>query len=190
MANVAMTVAMLPTHIPFERPTDPATLWSVIPRGLRGFQKFSAVTAKPLNDTETVNLTGTLPANFAYIFAGITFRLSQDVANDWNKSYSLKLDNWYQGIAGLSTNWLFPFDELGLNGAVIASGSASYDHVPKSPMWAARETSGISVSIGALNEGAAEGAAGTMVITCQFWEFDLEQVRKYPINSPIPTHSR
>ena len=190
MANVAVSLAMESTYIPFERPPDPQTLWTVIPRGLRGFQKFAVVTAKPVNDTETIAVTGTLPANFAYIFAGISFRLSQDVANDWTKSYSLNLQSWYQGKTGLSSNWLFPFEVLGLDDEVLGNGTGSYDHLPKYPMWAPRGSSGILINITAFNKGAAVGTAGTFVVTVNFWEFDLEQARKFPINTPFPTHSR
>ena len=113
MANVAVSVNMTSTYIPFERPSDPQSLWTVIPRGLRGFRSFAILAAKPMGDTETVAMLGTLPANYAYIFSGIHFRLSQDRANDWNKSYSMNLDSWYQGQEGLGANWLFGFDELG-----------------------------------------------------------------------------
>lgn len=191
MANVDVTIAMDPTYQPYERPPDPATLWTAIPRGLRGFVvELGILTAKPVNDTETLALTATLPANFAYVFAEISLRLSQDRADDWRAEYTMNLQSWYQGLTGVSTSFTYPFQVHGLSLDERANGHQSMDHCPRAPMWAPRGSSGILINITAANSKAAAAAAGTLSAYVNFWEFDLEQARKYPINAPIPTHSR
>ena len=193
MANVAVSIAMDPTYLPYERPSDPATLWTAIPRGLRGFiVELGILAAKPVNDTETLALTATLPANFAYVMAEISLRLSQDVASDWQASYTLNLQNWYQGFLGVSTNWNIFFDNnSGGTGAPDTRGNPFRQPViPTQPMWAPKGTSGILINITTKNLQAAVGAAGTISAYINFWEFDLEQVKKFPINTPIPTHAR
>ena len=193
MANVAVTIAMEPTYLPYERPPDPQTLWSAIPRGFRGLVAESEIlAAKPVNDTETLALTGTLPANFAYIFADISLRLTQNRAFDWHNEYTLNLQNYYQGSVSLSSNWNFTFSNNagGVAGDTRGAGFQSGYSYPKSIMWAPRGTAGILVNITCRNLGANAATAGNISAYINFWEFDLEQARKYPINAPFPTHSR
>lgn len=192
MANVAVTFEMDPTYIPYERPPDPQTLWSVIPRGLRGFiVELGILAAKPNADTESLTLTGTLPANFAYIFSEIHLRLSQDRAADWQTVLSLNLQNWYQGFLGVSSTWNFVLGStasIDLDARAMSAGPGA--RTPKGLMWAPRGTSGIQVRMNAANTNATVATAGTISAYINFWEFDLEQARKFAINSPIPTHSR
>ncbi len=190
MANVAVSIAMTPTYQPFERPPDPAVLWSVIPRGLRGFiVPLGTLTAKPVNDTETFSLTGTLESKFAYVLAEISLRLTQDRAQDWDAEYSLNLQNFYQGNVTLSQNWNFDFLPFGLGSLALGNGPVP-PRMPRAPMWAPKGTAGILIDITGFNAAAAVAAAGTISGYINFWEFDREQARKFPINTPFPTTSR
>jgi len=194
MANVAVSIAMDPTYLPFERPPDRAALWTSIPRGLRGFVVESGtLAAKPDSDTETLLLHGILPPSFAYVLCAISLRLSQDVADDWRNEYTLNLANFYQGHLAVSSDWNFPF--LGSAGGVAAATTrgnsvSSTDNLPRAPMWSPSMSTGIQVNITTANVQTAVGAAGTIAAYINFWEFDLEQARKYPINSPLPIHAR
>lgn len=192
MANVAVAIDMDATYLPYERPPQPQTLWTAIPRGLRGFiVELGTLTAKPVNDTETLVLSGILPANFAYVLSEISLTIFQDEADDWQGAYTLNLQNWYQGFLGVSTNWTIGFSNIAaLGGGSKTNGRDTLDYLPRGPMWAPRGTSGIQITIQTFNSQAAVAAAGTVSAYINFWEFDLEQARKYPINAPIPVHSR
>ncbi len=194
MATVATVLAMDPGYRPFERPPDPAVLWSAVPRGLRGFTVNSGtLDAKPVDDTQTLELTATLPANFAYVFAELSIQINQNQAANWIRQYSLNLQNWYQGFVGLSQTWVFGLTTHPLGGVLSPGGpdqGIPSVGIPKAPMWAPAGTSGILISIQARNTNATVAAAGTINSYINFWEFDLEQVRKYPINTPLPTHAR
>jgi len=191
MANVAVAIAMQGTYQPFERPPDPAALWTAIPRGLRGFiVELDALAAKPVNDTETLSLTGTLGPGFAYVFAEISLNLTQDQAADWATEYSLNLQNFYQGNLTLGQTWNFSFSPVGLGGQERGNGFASMDQSPRAVMFAPKNTSGIQINISTFNDVATVAAAGTVSAYINFWEFDLEQARKFPVNAPVPVHSR
>lgn len=191
MANVAVAIAMTPTYLAYERPPDRQALWSAIPRGLRGFAvAVGELTAKPLNDTETIDLSGTLPGNFAYVFAEIGLTLRQDTMSDWDSEYTLNLQNYYQGNLAMSQSWNFDLALHGLIRDARGAGHTALASTPRQPMWAPRGTSGILINISSFNAGAPVAATGTIDCYINFWEFDLEQVRKYPVNAPIPTHSR
>lgn len=78
-SNVATAIAMYPIDRPFERPPVEAAPWTAIPRGLQSFiVELGALDLQPVNDTQTLVLTGTLGANFAYVFVEIGLRLAQD----------------------------------------------------------------------------------------------------------------
>ncbi len=191
MANVAVTIAMDATYQPFERPPDAAALWTAIPRGLRGFVvSTGTLAAKPVNDTETLSLTGTLPNGFAYVFAEISLSISQDQAGDWDDRYVLNLQNWYQGMIAVSSFFGFDFSPVGLGATERGNGVGSRDAFPKAPMVASPGSSGILINIITFNDVATVAAAGTVNAYINFWEFDLEQIRKFPINSPYPVHAR
>jgi len=192
MAIVATAIDMDPTYLAYERPPDIASLWTAIPRGLRGFiVEFGAIDAKPQGDQQTLTLSGTLPANFAYVFSEIGLSMRQQFVTNWSDSYTLNLQNFFQGgFVGMSLTWDFAFANVGALADSIGSGQGSLDTVPRAPMWAPRGTSGIQIVISTFNQNASAATAGNLSAFINFWEFDLEQVRKYPINAPIPIHSR
>ncbi len=187
---------MTPTYLPYERPPDNFALWTAIPRGLRGFKVETGVLdAKPVNDQQLLTLSATLPSNFAYVFAEVHLQIAQNRAGDWSDLYHLNLQNFYQASIALSATWIMPWNDglvstLGQPATTKATSAHSMDSLPKQPMWTPRGASGVLISIQAQNQNATVTTAGTVNAYIAFWEFDLEQTRKFPINSPIPTHSR
>lgn len=192
MAVVIETFAMEPTYLPFERPSDVETLWSSIPRGLRGFTTSEVLPLKLINDVQVFELNATLPTGFAYVFAEIGVRLAQNRAFDWDGQYSLNLRNWYQGTTAgkIEMNWKLDFPSFDRNLSQRVNGFTALDTLPKQPMWSPRGTTGIRLVISSFNSNSNAAVAGTIAAFINFWEFDLEQIRKFPINSPFPTHSR
>ncbi len=192
MALVTVALGLIPTYTPYERPPQPVTLWSAIPRGLQSFTlPQTALTAKPINDDELITLTATIPPNYGYVFADSALHITQDVASDWDPFYTINLQNFYraplsQSVAlSLVSNEPFETSGFGTVRAGAAKSTAfSY------PIIGSPGTTGIQINIQATNGANPAGATGTLQAVISFWQFDLEQVRKFPINSPIPTNSR
>lgn len=189
MALVIDTIAMRPTYLPYERMPDPAALWTAVPRGLRGFFTESALSAKPVNDDQIVNLTGTLSPNYAYVFAEIGVLMTQNRAADWESVYTLNLGSWYQGLTSVAMDWNFDWPLVGFDQQRRGNG-LSKNPMPSAPMWAPSDSSGILINISGSNGNNTVATAGVINGYINFWEFDLEQARKFPINSPIPVHAR
>ena len=180
---------MVPTYLPFERPPDPQALWTAIPRGLRGgLVELEALDAKPISDQQTLNISLTLPSNFAYVFSECGLILNQNQADDWDDEYFINLQSYYQG-SFLSMTWAYSF-RLIMGSGTRANDAKSQNNPPRAPMWAPRGTSGIQFVMSTFNNNSAAATAGSVGAFVTFWEFDLEQVRKFPINAPIPTHPR
>lgn len=196
MALVIQNVDMTPSYLPYERPPQNFTLWSAIPRGLQSFIVATGeLDAKPLNDTFLLNLKATLPPNFAYVLQDLKLDVAVNTGFDWSVAMSLNLQNYYRApeilSVPLSSTWRGDFD---IADALLSQTRTSRwrgnNPLPSFPIIGAKGTSGALITISASNKIAAAGAIGVINSYIAFWQFDLEQVRKYPINSPQPVHTR
>lgn len=194
MAVDIQNVALTPSYVPYERPPQPLTLWSVIPRGLQSFIAATVLLdAKALNDDALLNLQATLPPNFGYVMHDCQVSISQDTAFNWSNIINLNLQNFYrtdltQAVA-LNGNWVQTF---AVNDGLTSTGRSIElrQPWPSYPMIAPQGTSGILINISASNPVDQAALAGTINAYISFWAFDLEQIRKYAINTPQPVQSR
>ncbi len=193
MATVTTAIAMSNSYVPFERPPQNLTLWSAIPRGIQTFiVATGTLDAKPINDDQVLSLTAILPPNFGYVFADFALQINQDRALDWDNFASLNLQNFYRAPLVLSValqmTVTLDFPVTGLLGDVRSS--AEKPSAFGFPIIGSQGTTGVQVSITAANDNNTAALAGTVNSYVSFWQFDLEQVRKHPINTPIPTNAR
>jgi len=193
MATVNTALNMVRDYVPYERPPQPDTLWTAIPRGLQsGIINNGTLDAKPINDDQILTCTLTLPANFGYVMADSALTIDQNRAGDWENWVNVRLLNFYRGananIQSFSADYR---QELQDNRGFLLSASMSIVQPwPTFPIVSPSGTSPIIVVMKAQNIQAAASTAGTVMAFVSFWQFDLEQIRKFPINSPIPTHNR
>lgn len=188
MAQVTTAISFVGSFQPFERPPQAVALWTAIPRGLQSFTATGVLDAKPINDTQLLTITATLPPNFGYVFADVALEVTQDVAAAWDQAFILNLQSFYRGgVPGLSIT------------APLASQVGGFDTVRafadktgafSFPIVGNKGSSGVLINLQATNQAAPAGAAGGINAYISFWQFDLEQLFKYPINSPIPTNAR
>jgi len=195
MADDFQVVAMEGAYLPYERPPQPQTLWSAIPRGLQSFVVATvALDAKALNDRAFLNLNATLPPNFGYVMADMMVTISQDNAADWDGLCNLSLQNFYRVPSDTSValrgGYMSGFTGSAVRETRTMTRTENSTPFPTFPIIGVHGTSGILISIGMVNSAAAAATQGTINAYISFWQFDLEQIRKYPINAPIPVHSR
>ncbi len=194
MALDIQNIVMTSSYVPYERPPQPYTLWSAIPRGLQSFIVATALLdAKALNDDALLNLTATLPPNFAYVLNDINFNITQDTAFAWADVCTLNLQSFYRAeineSVALSCTWRQDFFLTDIFNATNRSMQVTQPW-PSFPMIGTPGTTGIQCVISSGNPADAAALAGTVNAYMSWWQFDLEQVRKYPINSPQPVHAR
>jgi len=195
MADDIQNVAMLGSYQPYERPPQTLTLWSAIPRGLQSFiVATQALDAKALNDRAILNLNATLPPKFGYVMADVQVHITQDQAADWEDTCSLNLQNYYRASevesVALSSIYLSSFRNVFQAEQRVMTRTEKASTFPSFPIIGTPGTSGVLIVLNMVNAQAAAAAIGTINAYISFWQFDLEQIRKFPINSPIPTHSR
>lgn len=192
MALVVDTRVGVQSFVPYERPPQPYTLWSAIPRGLMSFiAAVSEIQLKPINDQLLVQMTGTLPPNFAYVMADANISVAIATVTTWHPDCNLNMQNFYRGgdeSTGLSGNFPQDFDTVSvLNDLRAMKRDGPW---PTFPMIAPGGSSGIQFVLSAWNADAAAIGTGILNAYISFWQFDLEQIRKFPINSPQPVHAR
>ncbi len=192
MAQVTTAIAMVGSYQPFERPPQNIALWTAIPRGLQSFTiNTQSLDAKPINDIHLLSCTATLPPNFGYVFSEVALQISQDVADAWDPAFLLNLQTFYwapEAVSnGLSISAMLPSLASGFGTVRCFAGRTGAFAFP---LIGTPGTSGIAINLQATNQAAPAGAAGVVDAYINFWQFDLEQIRKFPINSPVPTSSR
>ncbi len=193
MALVIQQINASSDYVPYERPPQPVTLWTAIPRGLQSFIVSSGqIDVKPVNDTFQLEILATLPANFGYVMADLNFSFAQDRAADWDNECNLNLQNFYRAnttlAVGLNGNWVNPLLPNSRNGATRAIDVRQ--PWPSFPIVAPLGTAGALINFSAWNVAATVTLTGVANFYISFWQFDLEQIRKFPINTPAPVHSR
>ncbi len=192
MALVIDTRVGITSFVPYERPPQSVTLWSAIPRGLVSFvSAVSAIALKPINDQLLVQMTGVLPPNFGYVMNDANFSVAVSAVQTWHPDMNLNLQNFYRGgseTIGLSGNWPQGFDTISVLSDLRAMNREQ--PWPAFPLIGTAGTTGIQFVLSAWNADAAANPAGVLNAYLSFWQFDLEQIRKFPINSPVPVHVR
>ncbi len=193
MALIIQTEVMKSDYVPYERPPQPYTLWSAIPRGLQSFVvDTQALDLISVGNTALLQLTATLPPNFGYVMMDASLTLAMAAAGTEWVAFNLNLQNFYRANSMISTGLAADWTQ----GMVSAAQDNSTKTMERSQPWpsfpivAPIGTSGILVVMSAYNNNANARAVGTINSYISFWQFDLEQIRKFPINTPQPTHSR
>lgn len=193
MAVDTQTIEMSHTYVPFERPPQPYTLWTAIPRGLTTFFVDAQVLdAKALNDDAILRLTATLQPNFGYVFADWSLQIDQDRAADWGNQATVNFQSFLRipgaNSVALQMTW---FDDFSVH--ELSSTSKVVRHLnrhPSFPMINTAGDSGIRVTLGAFNAVDTAALAGVVNAFATFWQFDLEQIQKYPVNMAVHTIHR
>jgi len=193
MALVIQTAAGVSSYTPYERPPQNITLWSVIPRGLQSFTWVQSLDLIAVGDDALLNLTATLPPNFGYVMADAALSLSMVAAGtDWSPNAIFTLNRFLrvpaEVSAALVSRWI---QRMTVSDHINAAKDMVIDQAwPTFPMIGTPDTVGIGATLSVFNNVQTARSAGIVMAYMSFWQFDLEQIRKFPINSPFPTHSR
>lgn len=150
----------------------------------------TAISAKPLNDTQDLTLTHTFSGNFAYLFVQGTLQINQDVAHSWTPTGVIAFANSSPAVAEVHQfQWPMLFSDVWSSSTTpLMLWRSGVDVPARLPIWNAKNAAGVIINV--TNQSAAAGAAGTVRSHLCFYEFDLEQVLRYGVNAPIPTYPR
>jgi len=202
MALDIQTVTPVVIYTPYERPPQAQTLWTAIPRGMHSVVASVELDAKAINDDALLTIQHTLPGSYAYVMESLYFGIVQNRALDWGDRVNLNIQNFFRGTTGLmvalTANYVTGFVRTNQDDTTRVTSSAGggaatdpqgHTGFPTFPLIDTNFT-GVQINFSAWNNNNTASTAGILDFYINFWQFDLEQVRKFPINSPLPVQLR
>ncbi len=192
MAVVLDVFASVFSRTAFIKPPDLQREWTAMPRALVNFTVDGVLSAKPLNDSQEVNVSIVLPREFAYRWLSANVFIVQDVAIAWtNGTYLEVLD----GVRGLPVSTVQRWPLLaGQAFERIPTATPMliwrWDEVVPTDVLQARNGISPTIVFKATNQAVSAGAAGEFNATFSLLEFDIEQAQRFPMHWPQMVYNR
>lgn len=195
MAVVSSVFTPTRSYSPFEGMGEAQRLVTAVPRGMIRFNLAQTLPAKPVNDSQNMQVTASLPAGFAYVFSYCTFEIQVDTASDWDSVCRVTMFN---GMPG-GPSGTFSRTVANMNSSpntVAADPSRIMDYSLGNLAWAFHtptvgQGGGASTFlINYENSAAAVQAAGTVRYNSGFYQYELNQAVRFPLNFPLPVGVR
>ncbi len=197
MALVTQNITPVRLFSPFEGMSEAQRLVTSVPRGMVRFFSDEALDAKPINDDLVVNITGSLPPAFAYVLSSLSYQLTDDRAEDFTAVTRFRIFNGLpNGIPGNEQVATFNLTSFA-PGALISTPQRFLDFSLGSvrewfpqPLVRTQGATGISFTLQLGNGNNTAAAAGTQFFNCAFYQYELNQAVRFPLNSPFPVGIR
>ena len=195
MAVVLDSLNATLTRTVFLKPPDMQRELTPIPRAIVNFNILNGViSAKPDSDQQELIIGVTLDGSFAYKMVDLSWSLIQDVADNWTPRAYIEVTNGIRNlelgatqrhpllvedmdrIPTLSEMWVIRVSpEMAMPRYVIQARTAAATPV---------------ITFKASNSSTSAAAAGTTNFFCSFFEFDIEQVERYPMHFALQVYPR
>lgn len=196
MALVNQVVSGVRAYVPLEGMSEAQRLVSAAPRGLVRFSFTAALTAKPINDDYNLQITCSLPLNFAYVLSSMSYSIQVDTATDFNAVAKVRVFNGLAHLPPGNTQSL-PLDMSNYNDA----GTGAPERIANfslgelrswfpNPIWAPANASGMSFILNHDNGADPAAAAGLINFFATFYQYELNQAVRFPLNFPFPVGVR
>lgn len=184
MAIVTVSIAdALPIATKWEMPANYEGIRSPIPRGIVTYSGTNPIATLSAGDETSYKLTLTMPPGFAYLLKTLHMRfISDDLVNNFN--------NIAQGFYGravdpIDTEFVIQTPGEAIIGAVVAF--KLYGPIATTPKLLLLGDDTIGCRLADMDAGGS--TAGDVLYYWQFYVFDVDQVDKWEVNTPIPTIS-
>lgn len=191
MAVIAVAVTSdAPTPLSWELPAGPQALRSPIPRGTVNFHGTIPIALKGANDESSFRLNLKMPTGFVYLPKDIMVRfVSDDEVNEWELLGNGTYSRASFGDSGTGGNGNTPFN-------LVSPGASFTLAAIKTTIWTAERGTPKLILAGDdqvvmffADMDAGATTAGDMSWSCQFYVYDVDQIDKWEINTPIPVSS-
>ncbi len=172
-------------------------LQSAVPRGMVRFFSDEAIDAKPVNDDYLLNITGSLPPSFAYILSSLSWSLTVDRAVDFNATTRFRIFNGLpNGTPGNEQVAAFNLANYGFGAAaalaqrILEFTEGSVREWYPQPLVITPGAAGMSFTLQVFNSNNTVMSAGTQFFNCAFYQYELNQAVRFPLNFPQPVGIR
>jgi len=166
-------------------PTETVLENSPIPRGLRHYGGTAAVAALGAGDETNIDITLTFPPSFVYIPKTITMQFtSDDLTTEFSNEGLLEYRPGGSATIGVREEFAMHCDgptfRLAVNSVQVYRPLGTWRLVVFGNVQD-------SVHMNMADISGDTSTAGDVSWTAEFWEYDVEQCFKWPINTPVPT---
>ncbi len=194
MAIVADQFVSLFSRTTFRKLPDAQRNLTSSPRAMVNFHVDAGVlSAKPLNDDQTVAISVDLPLEFCYRMLDVNVVFRQDVASSWNARPFIEVTNGVRGLP-LGNDQAWPLVmEAGQTGASGGSIEMVRPNVRGLPQMIFQTVfAGVApvLTFRAANNQDPAGAAGTIDFLLTFLEYEVEQSWNANLYWPLQTYIR
>lgn len=185
-----ITVASTDTGRPGQRweiPQDNTLNMSPIPRGLRDYGGTAAIAALGAGDETVVVITLSFPTVFNYLAKSLTINFrSDDATTEFSNNGILQYRPGGSQTLGLTKSYPLVSPGAAFWVAVALSSDQVYEPQGTWRNWNNGPAGDTMVLLLADISGDTS-TAGDVAWTAEFWEYDIEQCLKWPVNTPQPT---
>ncbi len=193
MAVVSDEFTAVQTRTVFTKPPDEARQYTALPRAMVNFTvNAGVVSAKPINDTQELEIHINLDDKFAYRIVDLAVDVVQDVAQGWTARGYLEVTDKVRNLPAGSRQ-RFP----------VTLDDAFRTPTPVQ-MWLARSVQPVTyifqalpggpvvndVDFHATNQSAPAGAAGVVNALFTFFEYEIEQAEYVALHYATLTYQR
>lgn len=168
-------------------PVETVLNQSPVPRGLRYYGGTQAIAALGANDETSIQLTLTFPTAFNYLCKAISLVFaSDDLTTEFSNIGTLEYRPG--GVTDLD---LISQYELFSDGSSFRAAVASIQQYRPLGSWRRWLTGpdGDTLVVFLADISGDASTAGDFQWQAEFWEYDVEQCLKWPVNTPLPTIS-
>lgn len=160
------------------------------------FFSAEALDLKAVNDDLVVNFTCSLPPNFAYVLSSMHYELAVDRAVDFESEARFRVFNGVPNApAGNNLISLGTLTDVAVEPGLVPLKVLTWplgslrENYP-TPIWRSPAAAGMSAILQVRNLNNTVQAAGTQEFHLAFYQYELNQAVRFPLNFPLPVGLR
>lgn len=188
MAVITVSITdSLPVKTSWELPPNPVAMRSPIPRGLVTFFGTDAILAKGANDETSYKLRLTMPTGFAYLPKLLSITMQADaLSNNFGLQGIMAYVMPSRGSTseGSFGTYPVPFVCPGETIALATIARRTYAPIRGTAKQLLRGGDLVDFFLSDMDAGTSD--AGDMNYYLEFYQFDVNQVDKWEVHTPIP----
>ncbi len=190
MANINLAVTPSPAPFPFHTVPGGELPYTAVPRGRVSFRVTNTtIAAKIATNTTSIQITNTLPANFAYIFEYAQIDVNFDTPDAANYDVVGTLVTQLGDGSGNRVSQMFSRGVAGF--ALNAGDQKSWEVFPiySSPIYNLLQNApAVILQVNDNDAGATvEGSVNSYI---SFLQYDIDQIFNAALNFPLPVAIR
>lgn len=193
MAVVTVTVAdSEPTPQRWEMPPNPLVGRSPVPQGLLTYSGTDAIATLTAGSQTVYKLTLSLPPGFAYLpRIMLVLYSSDDTGQSWDADGFAKYlrPSIGSSSSGAIGNTIFTMHSQGAFTASATNATQLWTPGTGAPKLIIHGDDTLQVNLTDMDAAAAGQAAGDMSYWIEMYVFNIDQIDKWEVNTPIPTIS-